>query len=59
MITAMNELLLFWSLVLLIAGALVLVREIYHDEPYGRLGRREPPRSHERDPFERTGSSWR
>lgn len=57
----MTDLLIFWSLVLLVSVALVLVREVYDDEPYGAPGRRTPPRSHEPDLCEPddAASRWR
>jgi hypothetical protein len=42
MITAMTELIIFWTIVLLVAGVLVALRDIY-DDGYGH---RPPPRSH-------------
>jgi hypothetical protein len=45
MITAMTELLVFWVLVLVVAGALAALRDI-HDDGYGH---RPPPSSHHAD----------
>jgi len=42
MITAMTELLLFWTIVLVVAGVLAALRDIHDDG----LGRRQPPPSH-------------
>lgn len=42
MITAMTELIIFWSIVLVVAVLLATLREIYDDG----LGHRPPPRSH-------------
>jgi hypothetical protein len=48
MITAMTEIIVFWTIVLLVAGALAALRDIY-DDGYGR---RPPPRSHHPDQFQ-------
>jgi hypothetical protein len=44
----MTELLIFWTIVLVVAGALAAIRDIY-DDGYGR---RPPPPSHYPDPFD-------
>jgi hypothetical protein len=45
MITAMTELLVFWTVVLVVAAALAALRDIY-DDGYGH---RPPPESHSVD----------
>ncbi len=54
----MTELVLFWLLVTVLTAALVALREIASDDPRRAPGY-HPPRSHPRDPFESTGSSYR
>jgi hypothetical protein len=48
MITAMTELIIFWTIVLLVAGVLVALRDIYDDGH----GHRPPPPSHHPDEFQ-------
>lgn len=48
MITAMTELLIFWLIVLVTAGVLATLRDIY-DDGYGR---RPAPPSHHSDVFD-------
>jgi hypothetical protein len=48
MITAMTAIIVFWTIVLLVAGVLVALRDIY-DDGYGR---RPPPPSHHPDQFQ-------
>jgi hypothetical protein len=48
MITAMTAIIVFWTIVLLVAGVLVALRDIY-DDGYGR---RPPPPSHYPDQFQ-------
>jgi hypothetical protein len=48
MITAMTELLIFWLIVLVVAGVLATLRDIY-DDGYGR---RPAPSSHHSDVFD-------
>lgn len=55
------SLIIFWSLVLLVAVPLAVLRDVYdggaHDT-VNRLNGHEPPRSHPSDEFSHTGSSW-
>lgn len=48
MLTAMTELLAFWTIVFVVAGVLATLRDVYADG----LGHRRPPRSHEPEPFD-------
>ena len=48
MITTMTELLIFWTIVIVVATVLATLRDVYADG----LGRRQPPPSHYPDPFE-------
>ena len=50
----MAELIVFWTIVLVVAVALSTLRDIY-DDGYGR---RPPPRSHQPDPFEPGSRMW-
>lgn len=53
----MTALILFWSLVLLTATVLVVLREVAEDDPRRHRGY-TPPRSHHADAFERSGSAY-
>ena len=48
MITAMTELIIFWTIVLVVAAVLATLRDVYDDG----LGRRQPPPSHHPDLFD-------
>jgi len=54
MITAMTELLIFWTIVLVVAGVLTALRDIHDDG----LGRRQPPRSRYPDQFDPDLRMW-
>lgn len=51
MITAMTELIVFWTIVLVVAAVLATLRDVY-DDGYGR---RPPPPSHLPDLFDPAG----
>jgi hypothetical protein len=54
----MTELLIFWTIVLIVTAVAVALREIHDDDP--RRGTSyHPPRSHHDDPFSHTGASFR
>ena len=53
----MTELIIFWTLTLIIAAALAVLRDVLSDDPTGDRDY-QPPRSHHDDPFSRSGSSW-
>ena len=57
MITAMTTFLLF-TVVIVLAAALAVLRDIHHDDPR-RLSTYRPPQSHPSDPFGRSGHSFR
>lgn len=58
MITAMTELIIFWTAALITAAILAALREVYSDDPTGSTTYR-PPASHHPDDFSRHGSSFR
>ncbi len=55
------NIIIFWALITAVAVPLALLRSVYDEDRRDALDRvngHEPPRSHPRDEFSRTGSTW-